>query len=229
MRAASPTWAAVPVWAAALALAAAAACGSVEIPDEVFYRLQAPRPAAHSGGVAGALRLERLALAAHLVGDHLLVAEGPVALRPYRFHRWAGPPDELLGDALLTGLTRSGAFERVLGPADPGPALLRLSARVLDFQQQVTAEGEWAGRFCLEVQLLDAERDRLLLREELAAVVPARERRPEAVVAALSAAVERVVDPLRACAARRGLFDLPRPAPRCDGAGELETATAPPR
>ncbi|MEM7203841.1 MAG: ABC-type transport auxiliary lipoprotein family protein [Planctomycetota bacterium] len=181
---------------AGLGLAWLAACGIVEVPDERYYRLAYPRPAAGALQRGGALRVGRLALAAHLTGDRLLVAEGPVQLRPWRFHRWAGSLEALVGDTLVTGLVRSLAFRRVLTSADSGSADVELSGRVLEFQQEVDGDGAWFGRVVLDLQLVESSTGAVLLREEFGSRVPIATRDPAGVVGALSEGIAEVVDQL---------------------------------
>ena len=102
-------------WGRALLVCVAlAGCGAVELPEERFYRLECPRPQAAPEAFAGTLRVDRLTVAPHLRGDRLMVSEGAVLVRPYRFHRWAGPLESLVEDALVTGLQRSRAFESTI-------------------------------------------------------------------------------------------------------------------
>lgn len=182
-------------WAAALCFAAAA-CGSVKLPEEHFYRLAYPDPepqceAPAAGGLV--LRIERLGVATHLSGDRLMVGEGPVVVHPYRFHRWAGPVEGMVEDALVTALARSGDFARVKGAADGGDEDLVLTGRVLELQQQVEGE-RWSARVALELTLLDRARGTVLFHGELRRDEPVERHDPAAVVAGLSRGLAGIVD-----------------------------------
>ena len=78
---------------------ALAACGAVELPEERFYRLHVPRAGSAHAMSGGVLRVDRLTVAPHLRGDRLMVSEGAVLVRPYRFHRWAGPRRDRMAQA----------------------------------------------------------------------------------------------------------------------------------
>lgn len=172
-----------------------AACSTVEVPDEHYYRIDPPRPRVADAAPLPGLRVERIAVAPHLRGDRLMVSEGAVLVRPYRFHRWAGPLDKLVEDALVTGFSRSGRFERVAGPADAplGAAGLLLRGRVLEMQQHVTGSSNVA-RVTLDVELVDRSRGAVVMRREVSRDVEVQEPAPEVVVAALSRALGSVVE-----------------------------------
>src|SRR5690606_6427104 len=185
--------------------AALAACGSAELPQERWYRLQPPAPQAEVEGHAGVVRVGDLRLAGHLGGDRLLVALSPVRVAAYELHRWAGPLEQLLADALVSGLRRTGCFTRVKTGIDPGGEDLLLTGRVLDFQQAPDADGGWCGLVTLDFELVD--RDGMpLLQGEVQARTPLEAQGPEALVAALSRSVTEVIEGFVRRCAGAGVF-----------------------
>jgi ABC-type uncharacterized transport system auxiliary subunit len=186
---------------ALLAACALAGCGSVTVPHETLYRLPLPRPPRAAEPLASVLRIERLSLAANVAGDRLAVADGPVALQRYELHRWAGPLDGLVLDALVIGFVRSGGFVEVKAPRDPGGDDLVLSGTILDFHEVREAAGA-VGLVALDLRLVDRRSQRELFRSEFAQRVPAGAGGPEAAARALSqglgAIVAEVVEQTRA-------------------------------
>ncbi len=180
----------------AAAFTALASCGGVQVPEDQLYRLAAPTPAPVTQTIAGALRVERPQIAAELGGDALVVAEGPVRIAQYRFHRWAGPLDSLLGEALVVGLQRARAFQQVLSSADVGHADVSLATRLLACQQR-DHESTWSAELRVDARMTTRD-GQILFQRELAATVPATSRNPEAVVIALSTALEQIVESLLA-------------------------------
>jgi len=180
-------------WFGAALVLLSAACGSVEVPVETFYRLPAPRPPQSSAPLPAVLRIDRLHLAANLAGDQLLVADGPVRMHRYQLHRWAGPVDELVSDALLLGLARSHGFTEVKGPGDGGAEDLLLSGTIVDFLQERRADATVVGRVTLELRLTDARSGREVFRAEFSETVPTTDSGPEAAAVALSAGLGRIV------------------------------------
>ena len=181
-----------------------AACGSVKLPEEHFYRLDVPRQA----GTAAApsvemrplvVRVQRLQLGADLAGDRLMVGAGAVRLQPYVFHRWAGSLDSLVTDAFVTAFARSGAFGAVKGPDDAGGEDVTVSGRILDFHQ-VQENGAPAALVTLD--LVVARGEQPVWRSELRRLEPAQGSEPEAVVRALSAGLAHVLhDAVERCRA----------------------------
>jgi len=188
-----------------LVLLLSASCSTVELPSERFYRLAYPTPDELPAGRAGVLRIDRLELATHLRGDRIMVAEGPVSVRPYQYHRWAGPLEAMVEDVLVTGLERSRAFAEVKGPGARGGEQLVLSGRVLELQQQVEG-GQWRARVLLDLQLVERSSGQVVFRDEFGSDVPVMNRHPESVVAGLSEGLARVVTSVVARAREAGVF-----------------------
>lgn len=175
-----------------------AACGAVAVPPERSYRLPAPdavAPAAVRDGRV--LRVDDLKLAAHLSADHLMVADGPVLLRPYPLERWAGPLDGMVSELVVGCLRRAAAFAEVKTNADSGSEDLQLSGTLLDFHHDRGA-GQVRVRMLLRLHRV---RDGLLiLAQELSASRPVAGDEPAAVVAALAqAAIALAGDLARVC------------------------------
>jgi hypothetical protein len=177
---------------------ALAACGSVPVHEPSYYRLALPTPASTRTKQLGTLRVGELALAADLAGDRLLVQDGRVRVLPFERHRWAGPLDRLITDAVVAGLSRSGAFARVKGAFDDGGEDLLLQGRVLECHQ-VAIGGAWHGRVTLDLALQDTS-GRLWFQGELSGAQRLAGDDPEALVVALSAALAEVVDRILASA-----------------------------
>lgn len=193
---------------AALALLLAG-CGSVEVPIETFYRLPPPRPPRSPEPLPAVLRVDRLRLAANLAGDQLLVADGPVRLHRYEMHRWAGPVDELVLDALLLGFARSGGFAEIKGPGDAGAEDLLLSGTIVDFLQ-VRQGDAMVGRVTLDLRLVEADSGREVFRAEFSQTVPATDPGPEAAAVALSEGLGEVVAEVLQRAHAAGVAARPR-------------------
>lgn len=175
-------------------------CGSVEVPDEVYYRVALPPAATAPMAHGGVLRMESLTLASSLSEDGLMVQEGPVRLRPYAFHRWVAPLDQLVTDAIQGNLRRSRCFEEVLGPLEGDTADLVLTGRIVDFQQDVGAAA-WDGVVTLDLRLVQLAEDGVstvgtAFQREFTARVPATSRHPEAGVQALSQGLGEVCQQL---------------------------------
>lgn len=189
-----------------VALAALSGCGSVSVPEQCYYRLEPPAPTAATSPRAGSLRVSGLELAADLTGDRVMVAEDPVRVTPFVNHHWAGPLDQLLADAFVTGLRRAGWFERVKDPTAIGDEDWVLSGRVLDFQLAPGTNAEWVGLATIDLELLDAH-GQLVFRHEFQRRAPAAGTSPEDVVRALSVSVGEIVADFGRRCERAGVFN----------------------
>lgn len=194
--------------AAALALGGAA-CGSVDVPHERFYRLALPEPQAAAPGRQGILRVADLQVGTALDTDCLLRAAG-LRLEPRPLDRWVAPLDRLVTDALVLGLSRTRVCALVKGGGDPGAETWTLHGRIVEFAEARGAAGAEA-RVALELWLVD--RDRVAFHDEFAAVVPLAAAGPDGAVAALSQGLQQVVGALIDRMAGQGLVPARPPAP----------------
>lgn len=191
-----------------------AACSSVAVPSEQFYRLELPAVAAPDPQRGGVLRVQDLQLHTALDSECLQRLDG-VRLSPRPLSRWVAPLDRLVTDALVLGLSRARVCELVKGSADPGDETWTLRGRIVDFVEAASADGDQA-KVTLELWL-EGDR-RLLFHDEFAASEPIGAGGDEAVVAALSRGVARVVADVVTRMRSQELFAAARAART--GAGE---------
>lgn len=184
-----------------------AACGSVEVPRERFFRLDVPAAKRPDPGRAGVLRVQDLQLGTALDSDCLLVQRGvQLELRP--LERWIAPLDRLVTDALVLGLSRARVCDLVKGAADAGGENWTLHGRIVEFGEARTDGGAEA-RVTIELWL--EQRGVLQFHDEFRIVEPIVGSGPEAAVAGLSAGLLRVVDGVVERMQTRGLFAAARP------------------
>jgi uncharacterized lipoprotein YmbA len=189
-------------------LALLAACSSVELPQERFYRLELPPAAAPDPQRGGVLRVHDLQLHAALDSDCLQRLHG-VRLEPRPLARWTAPLDRLVTDALVLGLSRARVCDLVKGGADPGDETWSLRGRLLEFAETV-AGGERRARVQLELWL--EQRDRVLFHEELTVDEPISAPGDDGAVAALSRAVGAITAGVVARMRGQDLFAAARAA-----------------
>lgn len=188
---------------------ALAACGSVEVPREHYYRLDVPAALAPDPGRAGVLRVMDLQLGTALASDCLLVLDG-VRLEPQPQQRWIAPLDRLVTDALVLALSRTRVCELVKSAADPGTETWQLHGRIVEFAAAHGAGGDEA-RIALELWL--ETEGRLVFHDEFTAVEPLRDAGPDAAVAGLSHGLQQVVGAVVERMQLAGLFAAARPQP----------------
>lgn len=178
-----------------------AACGSVELPVERFYRLEPPAIENPDPERAGVLRVHDLQLGTALDSDRLLLQRG-VRLESRTLSRWVAPLDRLVTDSLVLGLSRARVCELVKGSADAGLETWSLHGRIVDFVEVMgDDDGTREARVRLELWL---EQDgRLVFHDEFGCVetvaaataggTDERDHDADRAVAALSRGLDRVV------------------------------------
>ena len=192
-------------WFAAFALLAA--CSSVEVPRERFFRLDLPIAKAPDPGRAGVLRVQDLQLGTALDSDCLLIQRG-VQLEPQPLERWIAPLDRLVTDALVLGLSRARVCDLVKSASDAGSENWTLHGRIIEFGEARTDGGAEA-RVTIELWL--EEHGALLFHDEFRIAEPIGGKGPEAAVAGLSVGLRRIVDGVVERMQARGLFAAARP------------------
>lgn len=195
------------------ALFALAACGSVDVPRERFYRLEVPAAATPDASQGGVLRVQDLQLATALDSDCLMRVDG-VQLSARPLARWIAPLDRLVTDALVLGLSRARVCELVKGGGDPGGEHWTLRGRIVDF---VEADGGSGPEARVAIELWLEADGRVLLHDEFAAQKPMADRSADAAVLALSEGLRSVVAEVVARMQRQDLFAKARAA-ATDGA-----------
>lgn len=186
-----------------------AACSSVELPRERFFRLDLPVPRQPDPGRAGVLRVQDLQLGTALDSDCLLVQRG-VRLEPQPLERWIAPLDRLVTDALVLGLSRARVCDLVKSSVDAGSENWTLHGRIVEFGEARGAAGAEA-RVTLELWLEAC--GVLVFHDEFGIAEPIVGAGPEAAVAGLSHGLARVVDDVVQRMQARGLFAAARPSP----------------
>ncbi len=194
---------ALAAWSAALL----AACGSVEVPHERFYRLELPAPAPADPLAAGILRVMDLQLGTALDSDCLLVADG-VRLEPRPLDRWVAPLDRLVTDALVLGLSRTRVVALVKGGFDPGTETWSLHGRIVEFAESGRG-AERRARVALELWL--EQRGDVVFHDEFAVAEPVGGEGAAAVVAAFSRGVQTIVERLVDRMEQGGVLAAARP------------------
>ena len=182
----------------------AGACGSVQLPQERYWRLELPAPVGGELPRGGVLRVHDLQLGNALQGDCLLVAPGDAQLVPRLTDHWIAPLERLVTDAVVLGLSRTRMFALVKGAGDAGGEDCELHGRIIDFAEHregAATVGRAVFDFWVEC------RGELRFHDEFTAAVALRGEGAGAAVMALSAALLQVLDQLAGRMRAAGLFD----------------------
>ncbi|MBC7973613.1 MAG: membrane integrity-associated transporter subunit PqiC, partial [Myxococcales bacterium] len=180
----------IRTWISALLIAAAcAACGG-KLPDTRYYTL-APATGEGRGG-DGVLVLESLRTDSAYDDDRIVYRTTPFRLDYYQYQRWSSAPGVMVGNYLEQALERSGKFHAVVRELTPDAPVI-LTGRVLAIEEVDKSKTEWHGRIVLELRLTDARTGTSLWSKQIEETEPLRQQTPEALAAALSIAMSRIV------------------------------------
>ncbi len=151
--------------------------------------------------------------------ERIAFRTSPYQLDYYTYHRWAADPRNLIRTVARDYFERAGGASGV-------PFELDANIRRLE---ELDEPSGWRGAVALDVRL--ARGGRVVLERAYSETEPAESRRPEAVAAALSRALQRILDQVLAEAARTDTA-APASPPHTDAAAIPPTSAAgvpPPR
>jgi ABC-type uncharacterized transport system auxiliary subunit len=181
------------IWGAVVA--ATLACA---VPTTHLYRLQLPsasgvEPPACEPRTRGSLLVRDMQVAGAYDDARMVYSESEYRLERYEYHEWVAPPGELVSDALRDGYAASGRFARVERAHD-GSVDAALHGRVLAIEEVDRGKTRWFAHLRLELELQDARTRERLWSHEYDVTQPMKERSPNGLAAAISAALREVID-----------------------------------
>jgi ABC-type uncharacterized transport system auxiliary subunit len=156
--------------------------------------------------------------------DRMVYRLSPYRLDYYEYHRWSAHPGLLLADYLRKAYARTGLFRAVVSEPDT-EAWVVLAGRIAALDEIDESPERWLARVALELSLRDAGSGARLWSAVYERRDPMRERSPEGLARALSAALAGIVAESAPALARHAAAaaDAAREAPRAAdpvGAGE---------
>ncbi len=140
---------------AAWLIGAGCVLASCSMPRVHYYTLEIPHSSpAVPKGIALHLTVQRF-LADHVLrDDRILYRESPNEVSFYEYHRWAGPPAELVTNYFTHRLKDSGSFARVTSYKEGSQADFALHGRLHRFEE-VDRGKEALASVSLELELVD--------------------------------------------------------------------------
>jgi ABC-type uncharacterized transport system auxiliary subunit len=174
----------------AVAVVVVAGCALTRTgPDMRYYTLALP--GTPPSGLDGPVRVGTITSDQPYATERIAYRSSPYRLDYYTYHRWAADPRNLVRAAARD------YFER-LPPASGLPFELEGNIRRLE---EVDDNPEWQGAIAIDVRV--ARAGRVVLERAYGETEPAESKRPEAVAAAVSRALQRILDRVVADVAER--------------------------
>lgn len=150
------------------------------VPDVTYYTLALP--GTPPGRLDGPLRVGAITSDQPYATERIAYRSSPYRLDYYTYHRWAADPRNLVRTAIRD------YFERA---AAGGGAPFELEGNIRRLEE-VDDAGGWQGAIAIDVRV--ARGGAIVLERAYSETDPAESRKPEAVAAALSRALQRILD-----------------------------------
>ena len=160
---------------AAIAVALTGCATSAPVPEDRFYDIEVPAPAARSRTVLrGGLLVERLQADALRAGRAILYRDirRPLELNRYHYRFWSQQPHRLIQQRLADYLRIAGVADHVYTGEEALPHRYRLTGRLLAFDRQV-GDGRAGMKVALQFTLGRHGGTQPLLEKTYRAEVPA--------------------------------------------------------
>lgn len=172
--------------------------GGANIPESRLYRIAyAPPPAVNRTPLPVTIGVAMLGGPETYRQERLVYRTLPHKVGFYPYDRWEIPPAEMVTDALVTNLRAAAIFQRVVPYARDGKVDYVLRGRLLRFDEEDAGPGTpWTAVVELDYQLVDPIRGEIAASGDARASLPVPDRRPEAIVEALSAATREALGTL---------------------------------
>jgi ABC-type uncharacterized transport system auxiliary subunit len=184
------TW----LWLAWLPLATACVSSfKVPAPDIRDYRLEYPSPAIARPPLPVVLQIARFRSAAIYAREAIVYRESDYATGTYPYHRWVANPASMIADFLARDFSASGVYRAVQQGASLLIADYELGADIDEIEERVV-RGGCSAHLSLRVLLFRTRvsNDPIMLREAYSADEPCGATGPEALVGAMSRALQRI-------------------------------------
>ncbi len=179
-----------------LALVWLAGCTALPRPPAAVhtYLLSAPFPAPRRGpGPLLLIATPRAAPGYDRPG--IAYRRSPTRLDYYAASEWADEPARLIEPLLIAAAEHSGGFEAVVSAGTGLPTEIRLDTEIVRIEHELESAPS-RGRLTLRAQLVDVARGRVIGTQVFDASVASRSDDAEGAVAAIDAALARVLEKL---------------------------------
>jgi ABC-type uncharacterized transport system auxiliary subunit len=185
---------------AAALLPGLAACGGVVARPQLHtYRLAYRPPAASAARVAGTVRVVPFGIAAAYDRQSFIYRESPHDIGVDPYHQWIAAPAAMITDLVARDLAAAGAFEAVLQAPSALPATYELNGWIETFEERDDEGCVAHVRLrALFVRVPPRGAREVLFQESLTGDEACPAGDPDAFAAAMSRAVQRLSDEIRA-------------------------------
>ncbi len=168
-------------------------------PPVIHYQLDYPAPAPSEARLPYVLRLLPVQTSSVYDRNQIVIREGDHRVDSYFYHRWTTHPAQMIGDLIERDLAESGLFEAVIRATVPLRSDFTLATSLERAEEDQSGEctARLRIRFTLSKQTKGAANP-ILFQKAYEAAEPCRAGEVQGVVAAMSLAMARISDQLKA-------------------------------
>lgn len=182
-------------WLGMLALLLCGCLGSIKVPapDMHDYRLDYPPPVVSGTPLPVVLQLARFRTAAAYAREAIVYRRGDYETGTYPYHRWVANPSSMIADLLARDFSASGLYRAVQQGASLLLADYELGADIDEIEERI-ATGGCTAHLSMRVLFFRtrAVESPVLLREAYVVDEPCTATGPEALVGAMSRALQQI-------------------------------------
>jgi len=178
----------------ALLVAGVSACSQPPVPQDRYYRIDAPAVEAQAPVLRGVLELDRLAAEGLTSGRAIIYSDesSPGLLQEYFYDFWVEPPDVMVRDALINYLRKAGVAEAVVSPEVRADADYTLAGRI--DRMELVRGAEPKAVIDLELAITNARTGKLVMIHSYALGVAATDNSVPAGVVAMEQGVAAIFE-----------------------------------
>jgi len=157
-----------------------------------YYLIDFPvkPPATLTSKYQHSLGIEKATAADIIADDRLVYRDSQYEVKFYHYHRWVRSPIKMIDEKLTESLKAANFFKSVTRrPFRQAPDFI-LHTHIKSLEEWDQQE-QWFGRIHLELTLTNTQTDEIVWRQDFKKEQPTKEKKPIAVIEALSSCVEQ--------------------------------------
>ena len=167
-------------------------CGSV--PATYYYQIDyGNSPSLSSETIPLSLAIGKFDTDIIYEGDRIVYRNSPYEVQYYHYRRWIAPPHKLVENAVLEKCQSSGLFQRVTPLGNDMYPEYILSGRIKAFEEWDEGES-WFGNVKIYFELEKVDSGEIIWQKEFSEKKQASAKEPLAVVKAISASVNVIIE-----------------------------------
>ena len=136
------------------------------------------------------LAIDRVTAEMPYSDDRLIYRDSVYEIKFYHYHRWVKPPEMMVTDKIVEQLKTSHICKNVFKSPSPFPPDFILKGQIIALEEWDEGQ-QWFGRVRLSFSLMNVNSREVVWQQEFFHQTPIAEKKPVAVVQALSTSIDK--------------------------------------